>query len=371
MNKQNRIVHLTSVHPVYDTRIFWKECVSLAETGSQVILVAPHDQSLATDYDIEIVGIQKAKSRFSRMLWTSFQVCQIALQLQGDIYHFHDPELIPVGLILKKIYSKKVIYDVHEDLPRQILSKFWIPKTIRHLVALLAEKIELVGAKEFDALVTATPTIEDRFKKKSKKTINVNNYPILTEFASVANASRRKKENAVCYVVGISDIRGIFEIVEAVAPLDVNLLLAGKFISDDIRRSVEKVPGWNRVVELGHVNRNQVAETLEKSVVGLVTLHPVPNYLDSQPVKMFEYMAAGLPVIASNFPLWRQIVEGNNCGICVDPLNSAEISQAIQWILDNPEQAREMGRNGYRAVIEKYNWDVEAAKLKKLYQDLL
>ena len=151
MNKQNRIVHLTSVHPVYDTRIFWKECVSLAETGSQVILVAPHDQSLATDYDIEIVGIQKAKSRFSRMLWTSFQVCQIALQLQGDIYHFHDPELIPVGLILKKIYSKKVIYDVHEDLPRQILSKFWIPKTIRHLVALLAEKIELVGAKEFDA----------------------------------------------------------------------------------------------------------------------------------------------------------------------------------------------------------------------------
>lgn len=371
MNKQNRIVHLTSVHPAYDTRIFWKECVSLAEAGDQVILVVPHDQSLTTDYGVRIIGLQKPKGRFNRMIWTSFQVCQTALQLQGDVYHFHDPELIPVGLFLKKIYSKKVIYDVHEDLPRQILNKFWIPKKIRQFIAFLTEKIESIGAKEFDALVTATPGIENRFKEKSQKTVNVSNYPILKEFASVANASHEKKENVVCYVGGISDIRGISEIVEAIDSLDVRLLLAGRFISDDTHRSVEKKPGWTKVVELGHINRKQVAETLEKSVAGLVTLHPVPNYLDSQPVKMFEYMAAGLPVIASNFPLWRQIIEGNNCGICVDPLNVVEISQAIQWILDNPEQAQEMGRNGCRAVVEKYNWDVEAVKLKQLYQDLL
>jgi len=367
-----KIVHLTSVHSFQDTRIFWKECISLANAGYEVSLVAPCSQEAPTSIsNVNFIAFPKAQNRFMRMLWSTWLVYKTALTVPAALYHFHDPELIPVGILLKIFHGKKIIYDVHEDLPKQILSKNWIPERLRYAIAYLMEKVESFGAKIFDALVTATPGIENRFKNKAQRTENINNYPILSEFSSVVKIRREKKENAVCYVGGISDIRGIFEIVEAIAPLNVNLLLAGKFVGDDTRKSVEKTPGWNRVVELGYVNRNQVAETLEKSVAGLVTLHPVPNYLDSQPVKMFEYMAAGLPVIASNFPLWRQIVEGNNCGICVDPLNSAEISQAIQWILDNPEQAQEMGRNGYKAVVEKYNWDVEAVKLKKLYQDLL
>jgi len=106
-------------------------------------------------------------------------------------------------------------------------------------------------------------------------------------------------------------------------------------------------------------------------MAGLVLYHPVPNHTDAQPNKLFEYMSAGIPVISSNFPLWKEIVEGHQCGICVDPLKPDEIAKAIQWILDNPEKAKKMGENGRRAVEEKYNHTVEEKKLLTLYKLLL
>jgi glycosyltransferase involved in cell wall biosynthesis len=159
--------------------------------------------------------------------------------------------------------------------------------------------------------------------------------------------------------------------VESIGMTDYHLLLAGKFASSAERDIVINKTGWERVIELGHVNRSGVKEVLAKSMAGLVVLHPIINYIDALPVKMFEYMAAGIPAIASNFPLWREIVEGNNCGICVDPLNVNEIADAMNWIFNNPYEAMKMGENGRRAVENKYNWEQEAIKLRKIYEGLL
>ena len=131
------------------------------------------------------------------------------------------------------------------------------------------------------------------------------------------------------------------------------------------------LPSWEKIDALGYLDRKAVRDVLARSMAGLVTLHPIVNYIDALPVKMFEYMVAGIPVIASNFPLWREIIEGNKCGLCVDPLNPSEIAKAIDYILTHPEEAQRMGENGLKAVKEQYNWSVEEKKLLALYEQLL
>lgn len=364
----NKVAHLTSVHAHFSSRIFYKECKTLAQAGYRVVFVVQYDKNKEVD-GIQIQGLPKPQNRFERIIRTSWQVYRLANQENAKIYHFHDPELIPIGLLLKA-QGKAVIYDVHEDVPRQIISKNYIPKSIRYLVSWLFERLENFAARHFDAIVAATPFIENRFSKLGCYSINVNNYPISNELYS-PQLDWSNKERAVCYVGGIADIRGISEMIEAIGQTDANLLLAGKFSSASQRQQAMSMDGWVDVKELGQLNRREVAQILRKSVAGLVLFHPQPNHINAQPNKMFEYMSAGIPVIASDFPLWREIVEGNQCGICVDPLNPQAISEAIQWLLEHPDEAKRMGKNGRKAVEEKYNWETEAEKLRSLYRELL
>ena len=170
---------------------------------------------------------------------------------------------------------------------------------------------------------------------------------------------------------GIAKIRGIGQVVKAMTfTKGVRLNLAGKFSEQDIEKTTKSRSGWEKVDELGFLSRQEVADVLERSKIGLVTFLPSPNHIDSQPNKMFEYMSASIPIITSNFPLWREIVEGNECGLCVDPLNPKAIGEAIQYLIDNPAQAERMGENGRKAVEVKYNWPVEEKKLLDLYKDL-
>ena len=181
------------------------------------------------------------------------------------------------------------------------------------------------------------------------------------------------KQNEVCYVGGIGTIRGVRELIRACEVLrsPARLNLAGRFSEPRVEVEVKLYPGWERVNELGFLDRFGVREVLSRSVAGVVTLHPTINYLDSLPVKMFEYMSSGIPVIASHFPLWRAIIEGNQCGLCVDPLDPKAIANAIDFMIDNPDRARQMGENGKRAVLGKYNWAAEEKKLISFYQSLL
>ncbi|NLC39239.1 MAG: glycosyltransferase family 4 protein, partial [Clostridia bacterium] len=359
-----RICHLSSVHSLTDTRIFFKECQTLAQAGYEVFLIGQHEKDELRD-GIQILGLPKAKNRIERMLKTTRRLYQRAVACDGDLYHFHDPELIPVGLLLKR-KGKKVVYDVHEDVPRQILSKDWIAAPLRKPLSRLVEKIENYAAKRFDYIVAATPHIRDRFLKVNPRAMDINNFPILSEL-HLPDADWAAKEKAACYIGGITKVRGIREMIRAVGMTGYKLFLAGRFSSTEEREKARQAEGWEQVVELGQLGRQEVREILSRSMVGLVVLHPIPNYLDALPVKMFEYMSAGIPVIASNFPLWKEIVEENQCGLCVNPLDAAEIAAALELILSDPKRARQMGENGRKAVEEKYNWETEGRKLLKLY----
>jgi hypothetical protein len=297
-----------------------------------------------------------------------WQVYRKALKIDADIYHYHDPELILIGLLLK-LHGKRVIYDVHEDVPRQILSKDHIRILFRKPVSAFIEVIEAFSAKRFDGVVTATPFIDKRFIELGANSVNVNNYPIVSELSPPKN-QWGAKEKAVCYVGGIARIRGAFEMLDAVGKTEYRLLLAGN-LETGLEQELRRMPGWSQVEPLGFIDRTGVRAVMVRSMAGLVLLYPVINYWDALPVKMFEYMSAGIPVIASNFPLWKEIVEGSECGMCVDPLNPKEIAWAIRWIIEHPADAMRMGENGRKAIQERFNWEKEAQKLLMLYRKMV
>jgi glycosyltransferase involved in cell wall biosynthesis len=365
-----KICHITSVHQRYDTRIFLKMCCSLAKNGNEVTLLVADGLGNEIKTGIQILDIgSRSPSRVSRMINTVRKIYKRAVELDIDIYHLHDPELIPLGLKLKKS-GKKVIFDAHEDLSKQIFGKPYLNNTAKHILSKTAQLFENWVCPKFDVIIAATPSIEHRFLDINPNTVVINNYPKLNELSNTINWDRKKNE--VAYVGGITKIRGIKQVViamETVAKIRLNL--AGKFMEKSFEREVKDLPGWSNVNELGFLNRQKTSNVLEKSKVGIVTFLNSQNHIDAQPNKMFEYMSAGIPIITSNFDKWKEIVEGNQCGICVDPNEPEEIKNAIQYLVDNNREAEEMGRRGRKAVENKYNWEAEEQNLLKLYAQLV
>jgi glycosyltransferase involved in cell wall biosynthesis len=365
-----KIVHLTSVHPYGDTRIFWKYCCSLVQHGFECHLIAVGEFNGVLE-GVHVHGLSGSdKSRFQRMIRTGWRLYKKALALNADIYHFHDPELIPLCLLLR-LHGYRVIYDVHEDVYNDIQTKHWIPPSIRWIMAKNFRVFEFWAARRFSYICTSTPYIRDRFLSVTPRVVEINNYPIENELYQLNGSERLTKRDdlQVCYVGSISPERGIYQLIEAVQMAGVELLLAGSFSPLSARNRASSMKGWACVQELGQLNRIQVASTMAHALAGMVTLLPIPQFRDSQPVKLFEYMSAGIPIIASDFPLWKKIVEGNQCGLCVDPEKPEEIAEAIRYMQDHPEEAKKMGENGRRVVLEKYNWKQEVLKVIKVYQE--
>ncbi|MEO0329698.1 MAG: glycosyltransferase family 4 protein [Pseudomonadota bacterium] len=364
-----RIVHITTVHKPLDVRIFHKECRSLAAAGFDVRLLAVHDREDVVD-GVHIVPLRRHGNLVSRVLLTPIAVTYKAIKQRADIYHFHDPELLITGLILS-LLGRKVVYDSHEDAPKQILLKTWLPKLFRLAASGFVKFLERLGRWCFAGIVAATPEIAD--KLTSQRTVVVKNYPVFEEFQNGDIVDYANREPNILYVGAISKIRGIEELI-AVAdqlPEEIGRVnLAGVFAPPSLEADVGAMKGWNKLHFHGWLDRKDVSQLLHKSRVGLVTLHPVDTYMVSIPIKMFEYMAAGMPIVASNFPQWRALIDEVGCGLCVDPLNPEAILDAAKWLLEHTDEAKKMGQRGRQAVFTKYNWQVESQKLLQLYKDI-
>lgn len=365
----SRVVHLTSVHPRYDTRIFVKQCQSLAANGYSVVLIVADGKGNESKSGVRIIDVGFLPGRRQRIFTTTRRIYREAVREDGDIYHIHDPELIPIGLRLKRI-GKKVVFDSHEDVPQQILGKPYLGPVRSRVLSFLVRRFESYSCRRLDGIVAATPPIRNKFLLINPNSIDVNNYPLVSELYSGVRWT--SKRNEICYVGSISASRGISEIVTALqyTKTPVRLNLVGSFSDRDLEAKVKSLPGWQRVNEHGYLDREGVRDVLGRSMAGLVTLHPIINYLDSRPIKMFEYMIAGIPSIVSDFPLWREIVVERDCGVCVDPMDPEAIAGAVDNLLADPERAERLGQNGRAAVLSHFNWPSEEKKLLTFYSEL-
>jgi glycosyltransferase involved in cell wall biosynthesis len=224
--------------------------------------------------------------------------------------------------------------------------------------------------KRLSGIVAATPIIENKLKHWNSNTISVCNYPLLSEMPRLKNENIVEKPNSVCYIGGLFESRGLFQMLDAVKGSSTTLELAGLFSPESLKEKAIQHPAWKNVMYHGFVNRKEVYQIISNSQAGLVVLSPTLSYVESLPIKMFEYMSSETPVICSDFPLWKNIIESSKCGICVNPSDSTKISEAINYIINHPDIAKEMGENGKNAILNKFNWEIEELKLYKLYHQL-
>ena len=364
-----KVVHLTSVHPALDGRIFQKECRSLAEAGYRVTLIAPHEKDEELD-GVTIHAVARPRSRLARVTRTTTAILRAAVGQQADIYHLHDPELLPVGLLLR-LRGKRVVYDAHEDLSRQMEHKRWIPRWLRPLAACGAGLIEKALARAVDGLVAATPVIARRFP--AKKTRLLRNFPPRPVEPPVPYGGRPP---VIVYAgAGISLERGAREIVRAIGRVpdrfNARLQLIGRIDDAGLHRQLIGMDGWSRVDWLGWRPPAEIPALLGRARVGLCLLHGQRNYREALPTKMYEYMAAGLPIVASSFSEWREVYGPIGCTLFVDPQDADQIAEAITWLLQHADEADAMGRRGRAAVAESLNWECEQRELLRLYSGLL
>lgn len=367
-----KVCHMTSAHAPEDVRIFHKECVSLAKAGYDVYLVERGDSYEKNG--VHIVGVgQPSGGRLSRMTTFAKRVYEAALAIDADIYHFHDPELLPYGLKLKR-KGKKVIFDSHEKYTEQLRSKPYLPSWATIPMARFYGLYEQYVLKHIDAVIfPCTMNGKNPFAGQCRRVAIISNAALLGEFFNKYQKDCVKKASQLCYVGGLTEERGITADIRAAEIAGANLVLAGDFSSHEYEEQLRAMPSFSCVDYRGKLNREEVASLLTESQIGLCTLLDRGQYLkiDTFGIKVFEYLSMGLPVILSDSPYNRRMVEKYKFGLCVDPENVDELASAIRYLLDNPEEAKHMGENGRRAVKEEFNWGVEEKKLLALYEEIL
>lgn len=356
---------ITTVHNHDDVRIYHKEAKALDRAGFDVTIINP-TESGTDEHGIRFFKIDVPQGRKARVMKSSKIAYIAAMQNPSDIYHIHDAELLPTALKLKKM-GKKVIYDSHEDTPRQILEKSWIPHAYRDTVSKLFEWYENRVTKKLDVVICATNTIAARFTNS----VVVHNYPSEVEFSqTVEEIPYQKRKDSVCYIGAITAIRGITETLRAIEPLDIKFNLAGRFENLDIKNEIEHMPAFDKVEYKGYLDREGIDKLLSESKIGMLLLQPVVCYKESLPIKLFEYMIAGIPVIASDFKLWQELI-GNACVLYVDPTNHLKVREAIEFLLQNPDRAKAMGEAGRELVLKRFTFEAEERKLVRCYKKLL
>ncbi|ARK32217.1 glycosyltransferase [Halalkalibacter krulwichiae] len=371
MTNRKKVVHITTVHHPLDPRIYYKECQSLQEAGYDVTLIAPDGKETIKESNVNVVSITKRKNKILRMLLSTVEAYKAAKKQKADFYQIHDPELLPVAWLLKK-KDNVVIYDIHEDYETSIMQKDYIKKPMRKLIAKAYRTIEGIFAQKLELCLA-----EKYYKEKYPRGTCVLNYPILNPEARTARKTKEPVVDEIIYTGNVSVERGA--LLQARIPVvdpSMSIHFYGKCPKHLAENMLEQAGDYRSQVKIEGIDRYVPKDEIDQAyssrnwLAGIALFPRDDHYMKKELTKFFEYMSYGLPIICSNFPVWKQFVETHRCGIAVDPTNDTELKAAIEYIRTHPEEAWNMGENGKKSVREQLNWDKEAEKLVQWYQEL-
>ena len=371
------VCHITTVHPVFDTRIFHKECVSLAQAGYDVHLIACHGRNAVVD-GVRIHALPLPPGRLRRMLLWPWRALDMAQRIvpRPVLYHLHDPELLPAAQVLR-LRGQRVIFDVHENIAEDLLCKPYLPRSARLAASwayrfaekLLTSGLPTVHVLEEIARLYHPPRVVVRNLPRRERP----NEPL--EQAARAPAGRLR----LIYVGVISSDRGAMTMLETLRLLlkggaNCELMIIGPThepqLRDRLVQAAQSDELAGRVLLRGALPYHRVLSELQAADIGLCLLHPQGNYIRSLPTKVLEYMWAGLPVVASDFPIWRPLVADTNAGLLVPPADAQAAAKAVRYMLDRPAQRQRMAYLGRQAVQTRFCWEVEQENLLGLYRRL-
>ncbi len=362
------ICHFTTVHPRDDGRVFFKQCVYAANAGYKVTLVVADGKGDALSHGVNIIDIGKTSGgRIQRITNSTKSMFERVSKIDADIYQFHDPELLSTGEKLKRL-NKRVVYDSHEDVPRQILYKTWLgPMILRRIFAKAYNRFEKRKVRKFDGLISVIDEITDQFQCSSK--ITIKNFPIIQHLIDARLPVSARKPQLV-YVGSITKPRGVLDYIHALEwiPEPYRLLLIGRFIPEQLLDECKRIPGWKRVDYLGYKTLDELSQLLGGAKIGLSVLHAEQNYLQSLPTKGFEYMAAGLPLVMSDFAYWEPYFDG--CALRITPAQAKLIASSINQLIENTDLYEKLALRSIQRC-EEFSWEGQFKLLDEFYQKIM
>lgn len=372
---------MSSVHSWDDPRVFYKEAMTLKQYYS-VELHAPAPFRYREVDGVRVYGLKRYRRRIFRFLnWLRLAVR--ALRSRARVYHFHDPELIPLGIMLKLLKRQKVVYDVHEHNNVTILTREWLPRPLRGIAAALVDRLERASAGFFSGVITADAELARIFSGARLVTV-VRNFPLASfgqDYLDDGKTSEAPgKDPVVIYVGVMGKERGLETVLETM-PLvrekipEARCLLVGrvsfKGLSSLSRKKLKELEEEGTIQITGQVSYEDVMGFLARSSVGWTPFPPILKHRWGIGTKLVEYMAMSLPVVASEYGEGAEVVRAENCGLLVPPLDPAAHAGAVIRLLTDRELAGELGRNGVEAFLARYNWESQAVRLLEFYRALL
>ena len=373
-----RVLILSTVHRWNDPRVFHKQACTLAKEH-EVILAAVGDGEARKIDGVQIRPIGTWKSRADRpKLWR--RAYAEILRSKADVLHFHDPELAVLLMPWSAFSRKRLVYDIHEHPMGGYARRRWIPRFLRGPVGKLLPYFIRNTPRFFDAVLLA----EDGYRHLFGSFKNVHlirNYALIPDpdlpFFDRFAQFDPQRELRLVYFGQLLVQRGALKMVEMVQHLasefpGVSLDLVGHWLppslGDELRRAAQESGG--RIRLHGYLDYSEADQLLRQAHIGLVPLLPDPNHEGSMATKFYDYMIYGLPFVASNLPHWQTFIEQNPAGICAEPSAARLFAEAIARLARTPENLRELSRNGYRLVREKFRWDAEGERLLQIYRNL-
>ena len=362
---------LSGLYQRNDVLIFGRQGKSLVSAGYQVTYIVCDEKQNEIVDGIRIISTGFApKSRKERWLKSKSILLRAALKVDADIYQISDPELVSLVEPLKR-NNKKVIFNMREYYPDMLRGKYYIPSMLRNIISCSYENLMRNTLKKYDAVFIVTTWILDIVQREwgVKKSYLLTNYPWLNPNHAFTFQEYCNRGNVLCYEGTIyknSRQENVFKALEALP--EVHYILAGKIHEDS--SYIKNLTYWKKVDFINGFNIGDLKKIFARSTIANVFRDFGGRDGSLGVIKIFESMEAALPVLLADVPLYQGIVEKYHCGICVDPNNPKQIEDAIRFLVQNKEEAYQMGQNGRKAVIEEYNWENQAKNYIEIINQL-